>query len=372
MQQRATSCATKVAEVILDAATVAAIRDWRQDNEYPQGGYVSYQFSPFESWGGLRGTFSTDSWKRRSPSGSIGCSSSPERSWASCCCWHPNPQGRRRARGSRARLARRGYALLAASTLRAVYSIYQSLDLGRPALHERHILEAAGIVAGLLGLGGGTAMRTATESAARGEALAGRSLIQFQVGRGAIYTAALLDGGTFVYMGAGALAGVRRGLAEDASGDEQAALLRVIGQLAMQGILIVGSNRDLFRATAAVGTGPPGLAGLLGDGGPVRIDPEHRARIEAELQALGHEIDVSALSDLDVLTRLQDAQNTAVRPPHDVVESADGTPTPPPHLEPAVPPTPERSLRELRTRVADPASATSGRSCRASRFSSAS
>ncbi|MEO1056758.1 MAG: DUF4157 domain-containing protein [Actinomycetota bacterium] len=285
------------------AAIAAAIRDWQEDNEYPRGGHVHYRFRPFPGWS-LDGTFSTSSWEKAIlewfdtvlfVAGAI---------VGVLLLLVPEPSGITKAAG---------YALLVASVMRATYSIYQSLDLGRPPLHERHILEAVGIVASIIGLRGGSQMAGAAGTAARGEALAGRALTQFQVGRGMVYASAALDAGTFVYAAAGALPQIRRALDDDATNDQDAALLRIVGQLALQGLLIIGSNRDLFRGVPAVGSGRRGIAGLLaGDAeDALRLAPDQRTRIEGELRRLGVNEDVSGLTDTELLTRFQNASFSA-------------------------------------------------------------
>lgn len=294
------------------AAVVDAISDWRDDNEYPKGGHVRYQFSPFPTWN-LAGTFSTDSWEKTILE------------WFDTVLFvvgavvgillllTPEPTGLTKAAG---------YAVLAATILRGVYGIYQSLDLGRPALHERHILEAVGIIASVIGLRGGMQAAAAARTAAQGEALVGRALTQFNVGRGMVYMSAATDAGTFVYATAEAWPAIRRALDEDESNDDQAALLRIVGQLALQGILIIGTNRDLFRGMPARGTGGPGVVGALAAEGGVHLPPEGRTRIEGELPSLGVADDLSGLSDLDLLARYQRALGGAHG---DVVAAARAT-----------------------------------------------
>jgi hypothetical protein len=122
-----------------------------------------------------------------------------------------------------------------------------------------------------------------------------------------VYMAGALDAGTFVYATAQALAQLRRAADDESvpADQRQSNLLRVMGQLALQGVLLIGSNRDLFRGMPARGTGPPGIAGALAAGDPIRLPPDERTRVVAEMQRLGVREDLSGLSDVTLMAQYQ-------------------------------------------------------------------
>jgi hypothetical protein len=288
-----------------DAAR-AAFGAWQSGNDYPQGGTVQYSFDRY-GWN-LSGHFGTSStrktfweWFDRILF------------WASAIVaiallLIPEPTGLTKAAG---------IALLSIGILRSTYAIYRNLDLGRPLLDTRNVLEALSIVAGFLGLRGGSLLSRAGVTAAREGALVGPALTQFRVGTGMIMGAVGVDVGTFVYATDAAITQLQAAQNDPSipAAQREAQMHQVLLQLVGQGLLIIGSNASLFRRPRAGGGFEQGFVERIAahTGGEIHLDPSSRVRIEAELRQLGVTEEMSALSDTALLGRYLDIRQAQAR-----------------------------------------------------------
>jgi hypothetical protein len=276
------------------AAVRAACAGWQGDNEYPQLGTVRYEATVLGAT--VADKFSTSStsktfWEWFDRILFIG----------QTILVTPEPTGATKVAG---------LALLAVGVLRGVYRLYQSLSLGRPVLDERNVLEALAIITAVLGMAGGGIMGRAASTALRGEALGARALAQFQLGRGIVMTGVALDAGTFVWVAHSAFAQMQA-VASDTSlpdAERNARLQSMMLQLASQGLLLIGTNAQLFGHGAPRGTRVPLIEKL----GGLHIDPIMRARMETTLRRLGATDDLSALEPRQLLDRYAEAQRARV------------------------------------------------------------
>jgi hypothetical protein len=291
-------------------AARAALTDWSGNNDFPTGGRVVYTFDKY-GWG-LNGSFSTTStsktlleWVDRillAGAAVVGVA----------LLLMPDPTGATKVAGAGI-LKGVGMGLMIAGVLRGSYAIYRNLELGRPLLSEANALEAVGILASLVGLRGTQVIGGAQRGLEAGLS-ASRVAAQMRVGGQLIALSMAADIGTFVYVSEVALSQLHA-LSEDASipeGDKQRRMLMLIGQLALQGLLVVGSNRQLFSRPRAGGGFEPGFVDrLVAQGANVELDPVNRTRIELELRRRGIPAEEIATSDAELvrqLTLMQEAQ----------------------------------------------------------------
>jgi hypothetical protein len=278
-------------------AVASAIADWQSNNDYPSGGRVNYRF-PRPAWQ-LAGDFSTSSFKKSLleflddvifiASAIIG----------TILLLVPEPTGATKALG---------LGLLAVSVLRSAYAIYHNIDMGRPVISQQNVLEGISILASLVGMRGGMMAARAATSIKAGAATA-RVLTTFRVGRGMVIASSLADAGTFVYVSVDTLHDLQTRANDPRLPAEQRddEILRAIGRIALQGFLLVGSNRDLFRRPK--GAGPRAAGGVVGAlGGEVHLDPTQRSQMLSEIRNHGVHEDLSHVSDGDLARRYVDAR----------------------------------------------------------------
>jgi hypothetical protein len=262
------------------AAAEAAIAAWDSGNDLPRGGQVAWRL---DRWG-LHDHFSTDSalktvldWAEKITAG-VGI--------VVGLLLLMLPTGATQVAGV-ALLQAIGIGLLVAGIALGTYRIANNLRLGRPLLSEANVLEAVGIVAGLVGLRGGTLMRSAGRTLRAGAATEG-TIAQIRVGERLIAFSTAMDAGSFVYVAGSGLRQLRQAL-DDPSLDDEARsrmLTRMMFQLGVQGLLTVGGVRDLVRPRTA-DQDPGLLARLVEDGQRVDLDPITTARIQIELRGRG-------------------------------------------------------------------------------------
>lgn len=286
-------------------AVRSAIDRWSSKNEYPQNGTVSYEAVVLTQQ--VAGKFSTSSTKKTFWEWFDRILFIGQALLALLLLLVPEPTGATKAAG---------LALLAVGVLRGVYRLYESLSLGRPLLDERNVLEALSILAAALGLAGGGVMGRAASTALKGEALSARALAQFQLGKGIALTAVGVDAGTFVWVAGSAFAQMQA-VANDTSlpeAERNARLQKMMLDLAAQGLLLIGTNAQLFGHGAPRGTRAPMIEKL----GELNIDPVMRSRMETTLRRLGATDDLTALEPRALLDRYVEAQRARAQVATDV------------------------------------------------------
>ena len=278
-------------------AVASAIADWRGENDYPRGGRVNYRF-PRAAWG-LAGDFSTSSTKKSLLAFLDTLIFIASAIVGTILLLIPEPTGLTKALG---------LGLLAVSVLRSAYAIYHNIDMGRPVLSQENALEGISILASLVGMRGGMMAARAATAMKAGTTTA-KVLTTFRVGRGMVIASTMADAGTFVYVSVDTLRDLQTrandpNLSPDQRDDE---ILRAIGQIALQGFLLIGSNRDLFKKPA--GAGPKAAGGVVGAlGGEVHLDPTQRSQMIAEIRQQGVHEELGHLSDGDLARRYVDAR----------------------------------------------------------------
>jgi hypothetical protein len=284
------------------AAMRAALADWAANNDFPTGGQVAYRF---DRWG-VAGGFSTTT------------TAKTLREWASSILsvvglivgvillLLPEPTSKA---GAYALLygAAGGVAMagMVGGILLGGYEIYRNLSLGRPLLSERNAIEALGILASALGLGGTKLARSAGRAIQTATANTG-TLMQIRVGQRLVLASAAIDAGTFVEVTVSALAQLQD-MAHDESipeSERERRMLQTIGMLAIRGLLLVGSNRDLFGRMIAGRRQPGVIEARAARGEKVELDPFNKALIQIELRNLGLTPQQLAGLDDSVLVRL--------------------------------------------------------------------
>ncbi|MFC4065959.1 eCIS core domain-containing protein [Actinoplanes subglobosus] len=284
------------------AAMRAALADWGANNDFPTGGQVAYRF---DRWG-ITGGFSTTT------------TAKTLREWASSILsvvglivgvillLLPEPTSKA---GAYALLygAAGGVAMagMVGGILLGGYEIYRNLSLGRPLLSERNAIEALGILASVLGLRGTMLARSAGKAIQAGSAEIA-TLRQIRVGQRLVIASAAIDAGTFVEVTASALSQLQD-MAHDESipeSERERRMLQTIGMLAVRGLLLVGSNRDLFGRMVAGRRQPGVIDARAARGEKVELDPFNKALIQIELRNLGLTPQQLAGLDDTVLVRL--------------------------------------------------------------------
>jgi hypothetical protein len=288
------------------AAVNDAIKEWQSSNELPQGGSVYYQFTRY-GWN-LTGSFSTSSTKKTVMEWFDRILFVAQAVVALVLLLTPEPTGLTKAAGA---------ALLVVGMVRSAYNIYSNLQLGRPLLDERNILEAISIVAGFIGLSGGAIASGAAGTVLKGQALTGRALTMFNIGRGVVITAALIDTGTFVYVAGEAIGDLEKEAADPNIPESQKGrhFMSTMAQLMAQGLLIVGTNVDLFRGLRPVGTREPLILDRLREvsgKGVIEIDPATRKRFEAEIRRREPGFTGEGLTDEILLAHFLEVKGTVV------------------------------------------------------------
>jgi len=168
-----------------------------------------------------------------------------------------------------------------------------------------------------LGLSGGALASSAAGTALSGEILAGRALVMFNIGRAMVITSALVDTGTFVYVAAEAIGDLQREAADPSIPENQKGrrLMSTMAQLMAQGLLIVGTNVELFRGFRPVGTREPATLGRLRElagKGVIEIDPAARKRFEGEIRRYEPNFRGEGITDEMLLAHFLEVKGTVV------------------------------------------------------------
>lgn len=262
-----------------------ALRDWESRNDFPTHGQVVYRFERY-GWN-IHGHFDTTS------------TAKTVREWASTILsvvgliagvillLLPEPTGATKGLGVML-IEGTAMAAMVGGLLLGAYELYRNYHLGRPILSERNALEALNIIATLVGLRGTRLLGTAGRTVRAGAATT-RTLSQIRLGTRLVVTSSVLDVGTFLYASGSALAQLQR-VAHDESvpdSEREAMLLRTIAMLAVQGLLVIGSNRDLFGRMVRGRVTPGLIDARIAAGERVELDPYNRAVMQLELRNLG-------------------------------------------------------------------------------------
>jgi hypothetical protein len=253
-------------------AVAAAIAQWKSANPYPTGGQA---FARFDALGQHHDCAfaTTTGWKRAKEwvdgilqAGAIGFGvlllAAPDAAVTKVL----------------------GAALLALGTARSAVAIGENLMLGYEPLDEANVLEAAVIITSFVGVAGGFVR------AAGAEVRAVRPLM-FRIGNWMVLSAVGSSVGTFVYASAQALDAVRAATADPTLSDDQkqAALMRVMASLLLNGALLIVVNRAMLRGMTLSDFVRGSLPGKVPAGTGVKIGAGTRLDLELELRRGGHE-----------------------------------------------------------------------------------
>ncbi len=300
------------------AALERAIDSWRGSNEYPEKGTLHYSFQ--RSGWNLRGSFGLDTFKKSFWKWFDRILFVAQAIVALVLLLVPEPTGATKVAA---------FALLGIGILRSTYNIYNNLELGRPVLDQRNVLEAISIVASVVGIKGGMMMGAAGKTTALGEQLAGQALTSFRVGQGLVVMSTVTDVGTFVYIAADAI-GQLQAAANDPSIPEaqrERHMMETYLRLFSQGLLILGSNAHLFQGAKPRGTNlGKFLESKAGADAEIKLDPSVRIRLQSEFRKINSEADVTTLSDRELVMGLQAVhfRAQAVKALNDIRDSLEG------------------------------------------------
>ncbi|MCI0392743.1 MAG: DUF4157 domain-containing protein [Acidobacteria bacterium] len=320
------------------AALEKAISKWRGSNEYPEKGSLHYSFERC-GWN-LSGSFGLSTFKKSFWKWFDSILFVAQAIIALVLLLVPEPTGATKAAG---------IALLTIGILRSAYNIYTNRELGRPVLDERNVLEAISIVASVVGIKGGKMMGAAGKSVAAEEALAGKALTTFSVGKGLVVMSASADVGTFVYIANDAINQLQAADNDPTIPEAQRErrVMETYARLFSQGLLILGSNAHLFQGAKPKGTNlGMFLDKVAGADAKIELDPVVRTRLQSEFRKINPEVDVSKLSDRELVMGLE-----AVADPHAAEKKAaeKKSAAAPPETKPpeTKPPAPEKTPQQI-------------------------
>ncbi len=286
-------------------AIVAAIADWNSRNDFPTGGHVAYRFDRY-GWN-IRNSFTTTSTEKTVREWAQGILSTVGIIVGVLLLLLPEPTTSAAGAGMLYGVLQGvGVSLMVAGILAGSYEIGRNIWMDRPVLSERNALEAVGIVASVVGLRGTVALGSAGRSIRSGTSTV-QTLTQIRMGERLVLASSVLDAGTFVYVSGAAMSQLYQVARDDSipESDRERMLFRTMAMLAMQGILLVGSNRDLFGRVVS-GRRRPGLIDQrVRAGDSVELDPFNRAMLQIELRNLGLQPDeVAGLNDAALIRLL--------------------------------------------------------------------
>jgi hypothetical protein len=263
------------------AAITDAFMAWKSDNPYPTGGRVVYTYSQ-PQWSIPNNFSTTTTWKGA-------------KEWVDSILQIGGiiAAGLLLAAPEATITKILGLAILSLAIARSGVAIYENLELGGHVLDKENIIEALAILTAALGMGGGVLRNM-------GAAVKAVNPAMFRLGNVLIIASVGSDVGTLVYTSEQAYHQLQAVQGDPTLDDaaKSAEFTRVLSSLLLNGLLVIVSNKGLFKGGFAKGDF---IKERIGSG-DTKISQGTRLELELELKKQGLDPkEIRAKSDREIL-----------------------------------------------------------------------